>query len=352
MRCVNTSETDLETLRNGSCSDWSATSTALPASLMLVVDVSSSTGQGSDTTGGRTKWDITREASITALNALPATTEVGLLLYPNEQVQRNTGGGTQDVSACVNVDAMVAPAALGDGAQGQRQLLIDRLQAADLQQGTPTHDALWAALDAFAQSGLTGNGFVLLITDGQPTVARGCVSAGGNLGSGVDAEPIVTEVGDAAGRGIRTFVIGSPGSENEREWLSRAARAGGTAYAGCSDTGPDYCHFDMTTQPDFSAALDEALAQIAGSVVSCSSPLPEPPPGETIDPNEVNIVYTSGGGSVLILRNDQADCTVGWQYATDGTGLVLCSETCTAVSQESSATVELFFGCESKITLL
>ena len=158
MRCVNTSETDLETLRNGSCSDWSATSTALPASLMLVVDVGSSMGQGSDTTGGRTKWDITREALITALNALPATTEVGLLLYPNEQVQRNTGGGTQDVSACVNVDAMVAPAALGDGAQGQRQLLIDRLQAADLQQGTPTHDALWAALDAFAQSGLTGNG--------------------------------------------------------------------------------------------------------------------------------------------------------------------------------------------------
>ena len=108
----------------------------------------------------------------------------------------------------------------------------------------------------------------------------------------------------------------------------------------------------MTTQPDFSAALNEALAQIAGSVVSCSYPIPEPPPGETIDPNEVNIVYTGGGGSVLILRNDQADCTVGWQYATDGTGIVLCSETCTAVSQESSATVELFFGCESKITLL
>ncbi|MBN1612472.1 MAG: VWA domain-containing protein [Polyangiaceae bacterium] len=341
------SEADLETLRNGSCSDWSATSTALPSSLMLVVDVSSSMNER---VGGRTKWEITREALIAALNSLPATTEVGLLLYPNEQVQRN-GGGSQDVSACVNVDAMIAPAALGDGAQGQRQLLIDELQAADLQQGTPTHDAVWAALDAFAQSGLTGNGFVLLITDGQPTVARGCVS-GGSLGSGVDPEPIVAEVDDAANRGIRTFVIGSPGSENEREWLSSAARSGGTAYAGCSDTGPDYCHFDMTTQPDFSTALNEALAQIAGSVVSCSYPIPEPPAGETIDPNEVNIVYTSGEGSVLILRNDQADCSVGWQYATDGTGIVLCSETCSAVSQESSATVELFFGCESKTTIL
>ena len=84
----------------------------------------------------------------------------------------------------------------------------------------------------------------------------------------------------------------------------------------------------------------------------CSCPIPEPPAGETIDPEKVNMVYTTASGSVLILRNDQSDCDVGWQYAADGTGIVLCSETCDAAAQESLATVELFFGCESKITLL
>jgi hypothetical protein len=337
------SETDLETLRNGSCSDWNATSTALPASLTLVVDVSSSMN---DDSGGRTKWDITREALITALNALPATTEVGLLLYPN--MRADYGPEAQDASACVNADAVVAPEPLGDG---HRQDLIDTLQAATLNQSTPTHDAVATALDEFGQSGLAGNGFVLLITDGQPTLSRGCFSASGGL-QNVDPEPIITEVGDAASRGIRTFVIGSPGSDGAREWLSRAAQAGGTAYVGCSDAGPNYCHFDMTTEPDFSAALNEALAQIAGSVVSCSYPIPEPPAGETIDTSKVNIVYTTSGGSVLILRNDQASCTVGWQYTPDGTGIVLCGDTCTAVSQESSARVELFFGCESKGTII
>ena len=304
--------------------------------------------------GGRSKWDITVEALTNALNALPPETQVGLLLYPNQTP--NTSPTAQDAGACVDVGALVPPAALGDAGQGHRQELITALQGANLDagKGTPTHDALAVGYDAFYESGLTENGFVVLITDGQPNIMRGCVASGNGVAglADVDPQPIIDETALAFSQGILTFFIGSPGSEDGREWLSRAARAGGTAYAGCLDTGPDYCHFDMTTQPDFSAALNEALAQIAGSVVSCSYPIPEPPPGETIDPNEVNIVYTSGGGSVLILRNDQADCTVGWQYATDGTGIVLCSETCTAVSQESSATVELFFGCESKIMLL
>jgi hypothetical protein len=349
---VPISETDLETLRNGSCSDWNATSTAMPSSLMLVVDVSLSMNDTTDTTGRRTKWDITREALTNALNALPPETQVGLLLYPNQSP--STGSTAQEVSACVNVGALVSPSALGNGARGHRQDLINALDTADVRdgRGTPTHDALATAYDAFAQSGLTANGFVVLITDGQPNIMRGCIASGNGGGfQDVDPEPIVAEAADASSRGISTFVIGSPGSEQGREWLSRAAQAGGTAYAGCSDTGPDYCHFDMTTEPDFSAALNQALAQIAGSVISCSYPIPEPPPGETLDLDKVNIVYTAGGGSVLILRNDQADCAVGWQYTADGTGIDLCSETCTSATQESAATVELFFGCDTRILL-
>jgi hypothetical protein len=345
---VAISDTDVEALRTAECSDWNATSTVLPASLMLVVDVSLSMNQTTPATGRRTKWDITREALTTALNALPDDTQVGLLLYPNQDPGTNTTA--QDVSACVNVAALVPPAALGAGAQGHRQDLITALGDADVQsgRGTPTHDALAAGYDAFFNSGLAGSGFVLLITDGQPNYLRGCIGPSDGFAD-VDTQPIIDETALAFSQGILTFFIGSPGSEDGRDWLSRAAQAGGTAYAGCSDTGPEYCHFDMTTQPDFSAALNDALAQIAGSVISCSYPIPEAPEGSTIDPNKVNLVYTTDAGSVLILRNDQPDCDVGWQYTADGTEIHLCSATCEAASQERSAKVELFFGCDTKI---
>jgi hypothetical protein len=349
------SQTDVETLRSGQCSDWNATSTALPASLMLVVDASLSMGEtptgGQPSPANPSKWDITVEALTNALNALPPETRVGLLLYPNTETNITPSDVARDISACVNVSQMVLPAALGDA--GHRQALITTLQTANLTVFTPTHDALATGYDAFYQSGLTGNGFVLLITDGEPNVLRGCICTNSGTEGGrydnYDPEAIIAETQLAFTQGILTYYIGSPGSETAREWLSRAAQAGGTAYAGCSDTGPDYCHFDMTTQPDFSAALNEALAQIAGSVISCSYPIPPAPDGSTIDPNKVNVVYTTDAGSVLILRNDQPDCDIGWQYTADGTGINLCSATCEAASQERSAKVELFFGCDTII---
>jgi hypothetical protein len=344
------SDSDLEELRNGRCSDWNATSTPLPSALMLVVDVSSS--MNDSPTGGRngpSKWDITRDALTAALNALPPETQVGLLLYPNMQADTTVGTEPRDVSVCVNVGDMVLPAALGDGTTGNRQALIDRLQVQQLYNGTPTHDALATGYDAFYQSGLTGSGFVLLITDGQPNFLRGCIRPD-NTWADVDPEPIIAETQLAFSQGILTYFIGSPGSEGAREWLSRAAQAGGTAYAGCVDTGPNYCHFDMTTQSDFSAALNEALEQIAGSVISCSYPIPPPPGDATIDPNKVNVVYTTdAAGSVLLLRNDQPNCDVGWQYTADGTGINLCTATCETASQDRSAKVELFFGCDTRI---
>jgi hypothetical protein len=305
---------------------------------MLVVDVSTSMRQ-------QNKWEITREALITALNALPPETQVGLLLYPNRVAE--AAETAQDPSECVNIDALVPPAPLGDAADGHRQDLITALEDAELNASTPTHDALATAYAEFAQTGLAGEGFVLLITDGQPTLARGCMND--SFPTPVDPEPIITETETAFAQGILTYFIGSPGSEDAREWLSRAAQVGGTAAEGCSETELDDCHFDMTTQPDFSAALNEALAEIAGFVISCSYPIPEAPVDSEIDPNKVNVVYTTDEESVLLLRNDQPDCDVGWQYTADGTGINLCSATCETATQEKSAKIELFFGCDTKI---
>jgi hypothetical protein len=165
---------------------------------------------------------------------------------------------------------------------------------------------------------------------------------------------VVDEIAGASELGIRTFVIGAPGSEqgyetgeDYRPWLSRAAVVGGTAPSGCDEDGPDYCHMDMTEAPDFSAALNEGLAQIAGQLNSCTYVVPPPPSGQEIDMSQVNLIVSFGSGSSeLVLRDDNGDCSEGWQLDADQQ-IILCGATCERVQNDMQAHVELLFGCAS-----
>jgi hypothetical protein len=233
----------------------------------------------------------------------------------------------------------------------QRTNITDTLTASGPNGSTPTHDAYrYALVNGLVPSTLPGNKFMLLITDGDPTYALNCVGTG-NPADPVDTQPIINEIAGASSMGIRTFVIGSPGSETNggtgedaRPWLSAAAQAGGTAKAGCTTNGPNYCHMDMTQETDFSAALNAGLAAIAGQITSCSYPLPAPPAGETVDVNAINVMYTDGSGQdVLVLRASAADCTDGWRY--DGANIVLCSNTCNQVQTQSLSSLEVLGGC-------
>src|SRR5262249_6050600 len=133
--------------------------------------------------------------------------------------------------------------------------------------GTPTHAAFLFGAETVAASDLAGRKFVLLITDGVPTRTLTCEGDGMMA---VDSGPLITAAETAfKTQGISTFVIGSPGSEDARHDLSRIASVGGTAAAGCSDDGPNYCHLDMTTAPDFATALADGLADIAGRISAC-----------------------------------------------------------------------------------
>jgi hypothetical protein len=147
---------------------------------------------------------------------------------------------------------------------------------------------------------------------------------------------------------VSTFIIGSPGSESARASLSRMAEAGGTARRGCNHAGPDYCHFDMATTADFAVSLSEALRQITERVVACSFDVPEPPTGETLDRNKVNVQYTSGGGDVYdVFRDDSTACSGGWRY--EGDRIELCPEMCALVTADPDAAVDILFGCQTKI---
>jgi hypothetical protein len=248
----------------------------------------------------------------------------------------------------------LAPLAAADSAQ--RKTILAGLDAAAPAGGTPTQDAYdYALFQGLKPNDQPGNRYMVLITDGQPTIAKSCIGTGSTKHP-VDYRPIIAEISTAHSLGVNTFVIGSPGSEmnsetNEdvRYWLSEAASAGGTPVStNCNDTGaPTYCHFDMSTEPDFAAGFGKALASIAAHLASCSYEMPDPPPGQSLDIDKVNVILSKNSTEYyLVLRAASSNCTSGW-YLDAQDNIVLCSETCAQVRQDETAVLELRFGCET-----
>ncbi len=346
---VDLTPDQIDEIEASACAGWSTEGEALPAVLELVVDVSGSMEKSAPGAPNRSKWAVTREALSGAIDSLGAQTAVGALYYPNRQTSQSNN--PRDASTCVNTNAIVDIAPLGAANSAARAALQSSLMQANTGSGTPTHDAYSYALENGIQAYQSSvNKFMLLITDGQPTFSEGCVGTG-NVTDPVDEQPIVDAIAAARADGIRTFVIGSPGSEkNEssgadaRPWLSRAAKAGGTDAPGCADAGPNFCHLDMTEDADFAAALSAGLGAIAGQINTCTYTIPAPPAGQEIDLARVNLVVTVGGTSQLVLPDDMGDCSEGWQLDADQQ-IVLCPTTCDRVQQDSSATVRLLFGC-------
>jgi hypothetical protein len=258
------------------------------------------------------------------------------------------------VTACVNTNAMIAVAPLGAPGSAHRRAIEQSLQNARTGGGTPTHDAYrYGVQQGMIPATFPGNRYMLLITDGQPTFSLECLGTG-QTSNPVPEQPIVDEIAAAMGQNIRTFVIGSPGSEQNvstgadaRPWMSRAANSGGTAAPGCSDTGPNFCHMDMTQAPNFSTALRDGLAQIVGTVARCDYSLPTAPGGQRLDLNRINVISTPAGGDPTILpRSNDPNCTDGWRLDQNN-NVVLCSNTCDQVKANPANSLEVLYGCAS-----
>ncbi len=349
--------------RADACEGWSAEPELLPSALVFVVDVSGTMNGTTPATGNQTKYEVTRDALTAALDDLPANIHVGLTFYPN----MDNGGAIEqsaDLSPCIDEGDNVDIAQMGDLGSAHRQALADALAAVDPEPdgATPTHDAFNVALEMLNQLPGSLNRYVVILTDGQPTLLEGCYGRAAPR-TPEDTQPIIDAIATANASGVQTFLIGSPGSEENagtgedvRDWLSEAARAGSTAISSdCTDAGPDFCHFDMTQAEDFGAALRDGLATIAGSVVvSCSYEMPqESTLGEPIDSDAVNLIYGDGSGTIFAIeQNGAADCEAGWHYASsDASQIEICGVTCDEIMSNPNASIELLFGCET-ITMI
>jgi hypothetical protein len=285
------------------------------------------------------KWTVTRDALLGAINTMPRETSVGVVFYPDVSI---------DSGECFDNEADVGISRLEENGSAHRTQIRRAFQNQSPDGGTPTHDAYRYAFAQLEASTAVGSRFAVVITDGTPTFSLGCEGTG-LIRDPVDPEPLVIEAANVKSRGVSTFVIGSPGSEGARQSLSRMAEAGGTAKPGCSHRGPNYCHFDMTEELDFASALNDALGTISGLALSCAYDIPDPPAGATLDPALVNVLFSpSSGPAELIGKNGAGPCNEGWQYSADGAQVLLCGSTCERV-RASDGSLELQFGCETQL---
>ena len=213
-------------LLNAACVEWSAEREPDSALMMWVVDVSGTMSipiPGSQTS----KWDVERPVLSNLFGLLPARVGLGVLYFPNMATQASTSA--RPASACVNVAAMIPVGMLGSSTSAQRTMLTQSLANTqpEMQEGAPTIDAYLAGLEQLGVSSLDGRRSMLLVTDGNPTFSEGCVGSG-LAESPVDPTPLVDAISQARRAGIRTFVIGAPGSN----YTDSAATMPGRGYHG------------------------------------------------------------------------------------------------------------------------
>jgi hypothetical protein len=240
----------------------------------------------------------------------------------------------------------------------------------------------WVAPPAYAKSPR----FMVLLTDGVPTVSSNCQSLGSILAGTFPIDEteygglIATVANGTDTSGIKTYVAGVPGSDEPQGapydpmyMLSLLAAAGGTALPSCTpepgtvnnDSGAygtvnprgTYCHYDLTTQSEFGAALQSAIGTIARNVVSCQYPVPPPPPPYVmLSTTDVDVTLSTSAGSNLLAQAPNDDCSQGgeWFYKSFDannlpTEIDLCPATCDTAQSDLSAAVSIHFTCLGEV---
>ena len=195
---------------------------------------------------------------------------------------------------------------------------------------TPTRVALETAAASLAGS---SDGVLVLATDGGPNCGAGsagcrCTTSSafcGTLGfiGCLDDGATIAAIRSLRDRGIRTYVVGIPGTEEYAGVLDAMASAGGTARSG----SPSYY------AASDAASLVSALGTISDAEVSCRFALASAPPDRT----NVNVFLDDAP-----TPRDTGD---GFVLSDDGLTIELEGTACQALRDGTVGNVRFEFGC-------
>ena len=204
--------------------------------------------------------------------------------------------------------------------------------------GTPTVQALTGALPHATSRGRSAHAgdavVVVLATDGEPDdAARPKTSR---------ASKSVATMGAAGSPEVLTFVIGVG---DDLSNLDGIAAAGGTGSA-----------FIVDTSANVIQQFLDAMNTIRHSVLGCTYQIPLPSSG-TPDYQEVNVIYTPGGGgspetipnvaSAAHVPGDRQRLVLRQPVEPDRRSS-LCSPTCSVVEADTTGSVAIQLGCSDR----
>jgi hypothetical protein len=279
------------------------------------------------------KWELTLQALRTALAALAQTGRVHIAVgaFP-----------VSDTGCTVAASPVLPFVALSPE---RVQSIVSEIEPLTPYGNTPLVGATVLGyeyvLEQMRSGNLDGETFLVVVSDGRETCRPDQLD-----------KLVKSDAPTALARlGVRTFVIGAPGSEDAREFLSSLAEAGGTVRSDDCHYGPSAsdgnCHFDMTTSLNFSSDLVDSLSAINAEVLNCLFSIPEATGGLPVDLTRVNV--SLNGQSIPFLGsqscNSEAD---GWQYTPGNASIRLCGAAC-AKAQQPGSDVSIVLGCTNTI---
>lgn len=299
---------------------------SIPLDIYIVFDQSASMCACLDPGAGQ--LCVESGCETTRLDAVRRAIETFLLDPDNAGVGVGLGlFGQQPIgeTSC-DVEAYGAPIVRVGQLPDQATPLSEALASLEPTGETPTGPALRGAC-AYAReyraTAPQNQVVMLLLTDGRPEAPTTCRGGTGTCCPTLDdaviaAEECRTQVG------IRTFVLGvGPLLDN----LEQIAVAGGTERAYLVQGG------------DVGEEVLNALNRIRGAAaIPCELQLPEPPPGETLALDAVNLDYEGGECDITPFAAvpSAADCgdEDGWHYdnPTAPERILLCPRSCDRVS--------------------
>ena len=288
-----------------------------PVNMLVVLDKSGS--MASQGLGSGDKWAAMKSALTDAFGSAKenAVLNMGLLLFPGKDVASTCSQLGPEPCCDIPAGEAAVNVKIKPAAQAVDEILavVNDTQPGGL---TPTSIALDAAYNYFQGEGATlqGDKYILLATDGGPNcngaltncpdeectlaldgtcdMGDGCCTTSTGPYWCVDHAATVGKIDSLRQLGVRTIVVGIPGSEDYSEWLDQFAQAGGAAAEGGT-----HLYYEVGASTGV-AGLTETFRDITVNLVNkCDVQLSETPPntGEFLFNVAINCVLVPKGSA-------------------------------------------------------
>lgn len=353
VRLIPITDGEAATLASSACSGYSVESEPYISMGYWLVDSSRSMSTLlSD--GKRSRFTSAIEAVVQGYNGVEQAPgcdvrHATVLRFPGMATDDVVEAAARDVSACFDSDNALS---LGPNPSSDNADLEAYLAGSVLEGGTPTLDAYRYAVSALTSDTMLSRRYVVLATDGLPSIEGGCVNnetPSGNDSAAASWSPLISEIEAAARLGVRTYVIGTEGSEPARSSLSLAAVAGGRAQVGCDSKGlAPYCHLDLTASVGIQDYFVKQFADETPLLFSCVYSIPNTAADglAKVDPRRSTPIITTPTSSWLVPLDEgpAADCSEGFRLLSDSQ-LELCPKTCDLLRSDCHAQIYILYFC-------